>query len=206
MLKRLKATQRRALAKQRKRRRRLKTLRANIARARVNIIRRRKRIRRATVDAPTKALRWANEHVGKTEDPPGSNRGPGITSWQRSFGAWLIGQAWCGVFVGKALQAAGVKGISWRIASVAYIEDDARAGRNGFKSWHGRENGQRGDAVVVGGRGVHVELIRHKVEGGYETVGGNTSPDASGSQSNGGGVWHRFRSFSSVHGCARPNY
>lgn len=155
---------------------------------------------------PDRALRWAASKIGTVESPAGSNRGPGITGWQQSFGSWLVGQAWCGVFVGFALRLAGVKGITSRVAAVAFIEDDARAGRNGFRSWHGRHDGHRGDAVVIGGRGVHVELIEKRVPGGYQTIGGNTSSGNSGSQSNGGGCWRRYRSYGAVHGCARPRY
>ena len=152
-----------------------------------------------------RAIAWARKQEGTTESPPGSNRGPGITEWQMDFGSWLVGQPWCGVFVGQALKRAGVKVDSY-VASVAYIEQHAKEGTHGWKSWHGNESGQRGDAAVIGGHGVHVELVRQRVAGGFLTTGGNTSSGVSGSQDNGGGVWPRFRSFGEVHGIARPNY
>lgn len=173
---------------------------------------RRKAWRRATraklKGGPNKAVQYLMQYKGKTESPPGSNKAPwGLTNWQLSFGAWLIGQPWCGIAVGKALQAAGVKGITSRVAGVALIEEDAKAGRNGFKSWHGPTEGKRGDAVVLFGYGVHVGLIRKRIPGvGYLTVEGNTSSGITGSQDNGGGVWPRLRTYSSVRGCARPAY
>lgn len=154
----------------------------------------------------TKARRWAAAQVGTVENPAGSNRGGKITEWQMYFGLWLVGLAWCGVFVGRALAHAGVP-VNFRVASVAAIEDDAKAGRNGFKLWRGAREGRAGDAVILFGRGIHVELIAKRVAGGYITYGGNTSPEGGGgSQSNGGGVYRRFRPYSQVHGIAVPDY
>lgn len=152
-----------------------------------------------------RAIQWARKQEGTTENPAGSNTGPGITEWQRDFGSWLVGQPWCGVFCGQALKRAGVAVDSY-VASVAYIEQHAKEGSHGFKSWHGNEAGKRGDLAIVGGHGIHVELIRQRVEGGYLTTGGNTSAGSAGSQDNGGGVFPRFRSFREVHGVARPAY
>lgn len=165
----------------------------------------RKQIDRKANSPVERAIAWARKQEGTTESPYGSNEGPGITEWQMDFGSWLVGLPWCGVFVGQALKRAGVKVDSY-VASVAAIEQHAKEGTHGWKSWHGNEAGQRGDAAVVGGHGVHVELIRQRVPGGYMTTGGNTSAGPAGSQDNGGGVFPRFRSFSEVHGCARPNY
>ena len=165
----------------------------------------RKEIDRIANSPVERAIQWARKQEGTVENPPSSNRGPGITEWQLDFGTWLVGQPWCGVFVGQALKRGGVP-VTSRVASVALIEEDAKMDRNGFKAWYGPENGQRGDAAVIGGHGVHVELIRQRVPGGYMTTGGNTSSGTYGSQDNGGGVWPRFRSFSEVHGVARPDY
>lgn len=162
-----------------------------------------------TVESPRAvAVAWAASKIGITESPPNSNRGPEITAWQRSFGDWLVGQPWCGVFCGRALVQAHVKGVTSRIAGVALIEDDARAGRAPFRSWHQSAKGSlRGDLVVIGGRGVHVELIEQvNADGSVISIGGNTSPGFAGSQSNGGGVWRRHRSVSEIHGVARVAY
>lgn len=177
--------------------------------------------RRATKRAaqnvgPNAAVKWAGQWVGKTESPYGSNTAPwGLTAWQRALGDWLVGAAWCGVFVGTALKNAGVKGINSRVASVALIIEDAVAGRNGWEKVIYRRStragsvtaGKRGDAVGLFSESTHVELIDHPVPGGYATIGGNTSPaPGSGSESNGGGVYRRFRSYSDVAYIARPRY
>ena len=163
-----------------------------------------KRDLRAARRGPRAALRWAGLQVGITERPSGSNGGPHIDTWERALGFGRV--PWCGIFVGTALKTAGVRGISSRVAGVALIEEDAKSGRNGFRSWHASTHGKPGDAVVLFGHGVHVGLIEKRVQGGYQTVEGNTSAGSAGSQSNGGGVFRRFRSFGVVRGCARPRY
>lgn len=99
---------------------------------------------------------------------------------------------WCSAFCANALIHAGVKGVDWRLASVANIEDDAKPGRGPFRAWTKRPGGVlRGDLVVLFGRGVHVELVE-RIDGGVvHTIGGNTSAGSVGSQSNGGGVYRR---------------
>lgn len=159
-----------------------------------------------------KAVAWAKSLSKRriVEKPAGSNKGPYITAWQRACadgGSWLIGQAWCGVFCWRLLKHAGVKGITSRMASVALIEDDARAGRYGFRAWtRDKSKVKPGDLVVLFGRGVHVEFIVKVRKDGVDTVGGNTSSGPGGSQSNGGGVFPRFRPNSEIYGFALVRY
>lgn len=160
--------------------------------------------------------RWLSSHRGITEQPWGSNRDnreDGITAAQKRLGNWLVGLAWCGTWAANGLLAAGVKGVSYRQASVALIEDDARAGRAPFREWlpaSAYKQVLRGDLVVLFGRGVHVGTVRSfKKTGGHVYVitdEGNTSSGVSGSQSNGGGSYRRVRALSDVHGFARVDY
>lgn len=206
-LKRSRRVQRKRKRSKRERWKLFKAARDAFRRRRAITRTRRRRLERIRAGAgPAAAIRWAAAKVGTREDPPGSNRGPGITTWQQRLGSWLVGQAWCGTFVGNALLAAGVK-ITSRVAGVALIEDDARAGQNGFAGWFGATSGRPGDAVVLFGRGVHVELVVSRQSWGYETIGGNTSCEGcTGSQSDGGMVARRKRTFSVVRGIARPAY
>lgn len=168
-----------------------------------------------------KCLRWLTNHRGITEQPPGSNcdtRKDGIRAAQRLVaggGSWLERQPWCGVWACAAALHAGVKiAQPHRWASVAFIEDDARARRNGFRGWTtDTSRVLRGDLAVLFGRGVHVETVRavfrlpkSKRYGYILTDGGNTSSGNNGSQDNGGGAFRRWRRISDVHGFALVNY
>jgi peptidoglycan hydrolase-like protein with peptidoglycan-binding domain len=173
---------------------------------------------KAPAKKPTTArgrtIAWLQARNGLTEQPAGSNRDArrdGITAAQKLVaggGSWLVGQAWCGVWAAAAALHAGVKiPTPARWASVAAIEDDARAGRNGFRRWTSSTKGVlRGDLAVLYGRGVHVETVAEVHAGYVVTYGGNTSSGTSGSQSNGGGAFRRVRSLSVVHGFALVDY
>lgn len=167
---------------------------------------------RASIDKQTPkstrslAIAFGRHYIGVHESPPGSNRGPLIDRWQRRFG--FLGAAWCGLLLGNELLAAGVRGVTSRIASVSAIEDDARAHRGCFYGYTPgfAQNALRGDAVILFGRGIHVELIAEVRNGEYVTVGGNTSATKAGNQSAGGCVAEHTRSASEVHGVAHIRY
>lgn len=167
-----------------------------------------------------RALRWLTKHRGVTEQPAGSNtddRKDGIRAAATRLGFPAARVPWCGIWFGNALLAAGVKGVTSRLASVAFIEDDARAKRLPFRGWV--ETSQkdwykhvlRGDGVVLFGRGVHVETVRsvawiYRKLGVIRTDGGNTTSGAAGDQANGGGAFPRYRRISDVHGFALVDY
>jgi hypothetical protein len=151
-------------------------------------------------------------HRGCTEQPPNSNtdqRRDGIHAAQVRLGAWLVSQPWCGVWCANALAAAGVRGVTSRLASVSLIEQDARAGHAPFRGWTTDPSKVlRGDLVVMFGRGVHVEMVRHvdRRRGLLVNEAGNTSAGSAGSQSNGGGSYRRVRSLRDVWGFALVDY
>lgn len=158
------------------------------------------------------ARAFYKRYVGKKESPPGSNRGSwGLSSWEASFG--FSGAPWCGIAVGKALQAAGVKGITSRVASVYLILSDGLAGRNGFSSCvyrrstgHGSvKNIRSGDVVGIGGESTHVEWVDEVTSTGVWNFGGNTS-SGDGSVSDGGMLARKFRPWSAVVYGVRPSY
>ena len=160
-----------------------------------------------------KALRFLRRRRGITEQPPGSNtdnRLRGIRWMQLKLGAWLVGLPWCGVTAACAALHGGVTiAKPYRWASVALIEDDARAGRNGFRGWtHDPRQVLRADLAVLYGRGKHVETVVkvYRRLGLLTTYGGNTSSGDDGSQDNGGGLYRRVRRLRDVHGFALVNY
>jgi hypothetical protein len=177
----------------------------------------------ASLSPRGRALRWLSSHRGITEQPPGSNtdqRKDGIRAAQERLGHWLVGAAWCGTWAANAALAGGVDmDKPYRWASVGFIEDDARAKRNGFRGWIDKPAATgaqwrrvyRADLVVLFGRGVHVETIRssawiYRKLGLIRTEGGNTSSGDAGSQDNGGGAFPRWRRISDIHGIALVDY
>jgi hypothetical protein len=171
-----------------------------------------------------RALRWLTNHRRITEQPANSNtdnRKDGIRNAQITCaggGSWLIGAAWCGIWHYMALHAGGVHGISSRQASVALIEEDARAHRAPYgrgwlttsdPKWPGKA--LRGDAVILFGHGVHVETVRstrwiYRKLGYIRTEGGNTTSGNQGDQANGGGSYPRLRRIADIRGFALAHY
>jgi hypothetical protein len=149
--------------------------------------------------------KWHNAHLGINENPADSNcddREDGIRNAQDTCanGTWLRYQPWCGVWCYMGLHQSGkvAPGSDSWMASVASIEDYAKAGRGPFRGWTtDGSKAKTGDLVVLFGRGQHVGTIR-SVDANYaHTWEGNTSSGSSGSQSNGGGSYKRSRSRSS---------
>lgn len=208
LLERRKATQRRALSKQRSRRRRLHVLRAQIAKAAKNIAARRKLIRAAEAPPGELALKAAGRMVGKTETA--YNDAP----WLRQMAAdllkaganldWMIpGQPYCGMGVIWAyLAGAGIKlpdnfVYTPNILNAAGTVVTDREGRKYKLVRVAPEQAKPGAIVVMdfnGGGADHVALARGPMRGGViPTREFNTSPSNAGSQGNGGGVFDRTR-------------
>lgn len=156
-----------------------------------------------------KAMKNAAKYIGTTERPAGSNSHAGtiIDRCQTMFG-FTPKYPWCGFWSGYVLTWAGVKGVTSRIASVGFIEDDARAKRGPFRGWSDdARSALPGDLAVIGKYGEHVEpLEKIHADGSATTIGGNTSSGPQGSQSNGGGIWRRHRTAAEIRGVAHVDY
>lgn len=155
------------------------------------------------------AIALALHYVGVTERPAGSNRGPIIDTWQQRF--HMLGQPWCGAFVGAMLEIAGKVDVSDRIVYCPYIYEDAKAGRNGLRAVVDDTDTHTGDLVLFdfGGSVIaHVGFLAKPYRGGQtiETIEGNTSFGPGGSQDNGGAVARRTRPLTSVRAFVTPNY
>lgn len=159
------------------------------------------------------AVEWARKHVGVTEHPAGSNRGPEVDAWNKAVGTPPGPMAyWCGAFVNAALHAAGQPNEHF-MAYCPNIEAHARQGLGGWK-WISRlQDGKPGDCVLYtesSSTAAHVELLVSASP--FVVIGGNTSAAAgSGSQSNGGCVaLHKDRNPNSpglrFKGYARPKW
>ena len=207
LLARRKATQRRALAKQRARIRRYRALRAAIQKARGTIARRRKLIRTAGDPPGVLALRAARTMLGKTET------GNNDAAWLRQIENdlphnrldWMIpGNPYCGLGViwsywkGAGLELPDGTVYTPNILSYAGTVFTARDGRKYKLVKVAPKQATKGAIVVVDftpGTGAdHVCLARGPMRNGViATVEFNTSPGNGGSQANGGGVYERTR-------------
>ena len=113
------------------------------------------------------------------------------------------GWAWCGAFNVWAYSFAGVDLMrcAWWFYTPYIVSFAQRIG-----AWK-TSGGEYGDCVLFDwhGDGVvdHVGLSNPDYESDYyRAIEGNTSSGAYGSQDNGGGVWERYRSRSSIEGWA----
>jgi uncharacterized protein (TIGR02594 family) len=122
--------------------------------------------------AASKAVKAARNRLGISEVGT-SNRGERIDKWSRRYG--MVGQPWCGIFVGTVLRRAGVQTDS-RIASVPAIEQMARSKEGAFRGFkQGGHGARRGDLLITR-KGQHVAFIeRVGKDGTIHTIGGNES-------------------------------
>jgi hypothetical protein len=153
------------------------------------------------------ALQYAVDHIGVTEHPAGSNRGPDVDAWERACG--VIAAPWCGCFANACLVAAGFPNQFW-LRYCPAIEAKAKAGEGGWE-WHTSDPNE-GDLVLYGSSiAQHVGIVE-KISGGRDTstLEGNTSNGPGGDQSNGGIVARRHRHTDGslggfpIRGYARP--
>lgn len=150
------------------------------------------------------ALRWARAQVGTTERPAGTNRGPGISEWERAT-LGLDGYAWCQAFANAVLVHGG--GVQLKSAYTPQVVQWGRAGTYGLHAVPATQR-RAGDFIYFKWPGVSRDFCDHVgvYLGNGLTVEGNTSSGNSGSQNNGGGVYVRNRGLTFVVAAVRPTY
>lgn len=153
------------------------------------------------------ARSWAHHravsHAHKPwEQPPGSNHVPDAWGlYHQEFGAPEYDAPWCGVELLLVLLHGGLKmPANWISVLLAqrWGEEHDR--------WSRTSAGTRaGDALVIGGPGVHIEWAREdaRPDGSVPVHGGNTSPGAEGSQDDGGTVAEKIRAPHEIYGRIR---
>lgn len=162
-----------------------------------------------------RALKWANDAVGVTEHPPGSNDGPRIRKWWTAAG-YTSPVPYCACFVGCAVEHATRGRVKARQVSgyCPAIVAIARQGSLGFKLSSLAE-AVPGDIVMFDfghEKYDHTGIfVRHDGDGFIRTIEANTSPDSSvdtsiQAQANGGGVYRRRRQVGLVSAVIRPPY
>ena len=158
----------------------------------------------------SKALAWAASQIGYTrwDDP---EEGSLYGRWYaKKHGTYYgtSGVPFCAMFASWCLTdddgASVIPGGDF--AYVPYGINDARAAGQLVAP----SNAAPGDLICFDwdGDGVadHVGLVEANYGSWVQTIEGNTSSGAAGSQSNGGGVWRRTRDWDSVCAVIRPSY
>lgn len=140
------------------------------------------------------AVAAARKQLGAITENTGSNRGTRLDKLEQRYG--FTGQPWCGIFAGSVLQKAGVRGVGSWIASVAAIEQRARAHAGPFAGWTDGAHARPGD-LVIPVQGEHVAVVTAVHNGVIHVIGGNNSN---------GTVGRATYSAASVHGVARVRY
>lgn len=151
-------------------------------------------------------LRVASKYVGynRFDDPlPGTIFGRAYA--ERHGAAFAAnGVPYCDMLVTKCLREIGITNFD-----SAYVPGRIATAR--ARGWLvRREDAREGDLVCFDwdGDGVadHIGIVEIKYSWSFQTIEGNTSGSWRGSQSNGGGVYRRVRSFDTVIAVIRPPY
>lgn len=150
------------------------------------------------------AVAWMRPWIGTTEKPAGSNRVPFWDDVRPSF----QGEPWCAAFGVDAYLHQGIDFRrlfgdgnafycpTWRTMAIK---------RGVWRNWDSGYAPQVGDIGLLGRGALPYHFVTAAPDlaasySGYRSIEGNTSPGASGSQSNGGGVYRRDRALSSYGG------
>ena len=164
-----------------------------------------KRLYEAQQAGAKAAVKWARKQIGTTEHPKGTNWGHPVQDWI-TFTGYNGAVKWCGCFVAYAVVEKGGAQIPTRIrlGLDTAINEDARAGRNGFERDVKVENAKPGDIATFDFH--HIALVAGPTRNGMiHTVDGNTSA-SNGSNNNGGEVAEHRRPVSQVSVVGRLSY
>lgn len=162
-------------------------------------------------NAATRILRRAAGEIGysRWNDPKQGTKYARETQpalWPRD--KWLLanGISFCDIFVTWVFWKEGMLDI---LPAGASYNTDYRASKGGRVS---KSQARPGDVLVFDwnwntAATNHVGILEKKLSSGnFQTIEGNTSPGASGSQGNGGGVYRRVRRPSQVRYVIRPRW
>ena len=151
-------------------------------------------------------LRVASKYVGYNRfDDPLTGTIFGRAYAERHGAAFAAnGVPYCDMLVTKCLREIGITNFD-----SAYVPGRIATAR--ARGWLvRREDAREGDLVCFDwdddGIADHIGIVEIKYAWSFQTIEGNTSSGAYGSQSNGGGVYRRVRSFDTVIAVIRPPY
>lgn len=151
-------------------------------------------------------LRVASKYLGYNRfDDPLTGTIFGRAYAERHGAAFAAnGVPYCDMLVTKCLREIGITNFD-----SAYVPGRIATAR--ARGWLvRREDAREGDLVCFDwdddGVADHIGIVEIKYAWSYQTIEGNTSGSWRGSQSNGGGVYRRVRSFDTVIAVIRPPY
>lgn len=157
----------------------------------------------------TDVLKIARGEVGYsrwTDPQPGTKYGRWYAKDHGSYYG-TSGVPYCAMFVSWVFAQAGAKCSGLPEAYCPYILNKAKSAG---KVLSNKKNAQPGDVILFdwGGDGVcdHVGIVEKNFGSYVQTIEGNTSSGSSGSQSNGGVVARRTRSWGTVKAVIRPSW
>jgi hypothetical protein len=144
------------------------------------------------------AVREAAKFIGTVESPPNSNRGRLIDRWNLDA-CGMVGVYWCASFIHGIFKRLGFNLPGG--ASVAQIFAWGRAHghvvtrprRGDLVCFEFNGNGLDDDHIGIVERVLAIRWSGRTFTGWIQTIEGNTSSGAAGSQANGGGVFRRRR-------------
>lgn len=151
-----------------------------------------------TAEAMAGAVAWMKANVGPIEQPPGSNR---VAAVWPVVNPSFQGQPWCAGAVVAAYLSVGVDLRPVFAPTPYYVPTIESVAKD--RGWWKTTSANRGDLTVYGAstlRAVHIGIADPGPDPLFWAYEGNTSPDDSGSQSNGGGLYLRGRKRSWIRG------
>lgn len=152
---------------------------------------------------PEAAVKAGIKDIGKTEQPYGSNWG-GIVQKMILWLGYSGPVYWCGCAAGWWMlnKAEGQATAKIRRGYAGFVEADARSKTNGLEVVNAPVKG--GWATLWNNE--HIVMTTGNTNGSmFETIEGNTS-SSDGSQSNGGGVYRKWRSIQDADVFAKQIY
>lgn len=144
-----------------------------------------------------KLIAIARKEIGTTELGD-SNTGKRIREYQAATDLEGTGWPYCAAFICFIIKETGCFNESERPRTAAAFGFESFAREHGWNVSKPPQNVKRGDLVIFTYSHIGLAIGDSDRNGNFDTIEANTSPGASGSQRDGGGVFQRNRNLKSV--------
>ena len=148
-------------------------------------------------------LSLAASQIGYTESGGRDGKSGNITKYWAALKPTWQGGPWCATFVNWVLKECGST-LLLDSVPLPYYTPSMEAWAKKTGRWKASKDCKPGDVLIFGSAkgATHTGFLERQDGASYViAIEGNTSPGASGSQTNGGGVYRRRRPRSWVRGC-----